>query len=222
MALWNKLIEVSKEIEKLFDDHFDRAEVDLSPFKFEGWEDKIWSTDTIRKCHLKAIDRREDKKLWLMHINIFPQRNILMPILGFDIVAGPSKITGAFFDYSTPFNHPYLDYFEKVSTSLKWNKPREMPDWGKNIFSTDMIAAGNIREGDELDQLLEATYDLTRNYVENSSTNAFKIELDMKDYHNLYCRQQKKNPYLHSSILALGVSEEDKDRYVNEVLFEEI
>jgi hypothetical protein len=222
MALWDRLIELSNEIEKLFDEHFDESNVDLSAFNFHGWKDRIWSTDSIRKCHLKTIDHREDKKLWLMHINIFPQRNILLPILGFDIVAGPGKITGAFFDYSSPFDHPYLDYLEMYSKSLEWNKPRETPDWGKNIFSTDMIAVGNIREGRELDQLLETSYDLTRNYVENLNMNSFEIDADMKDYHNMYCIQQKKNPHLHRSILALGVSEENKDRYINEILFEEI
>lgn len=221
MALWNKLIDVANEIEKLFDTHYERQQVDMAQFNFDGWDDKFWSTEDIRKCHLKTIDRREDKKLWLMHINIFPQSKVLLPILGFDIVAGPGKITGAFFDYSTPFDHPYLDYLEMVTKNNTWSKPREIPEWGKNIFSSDMIAAGNVREGAELDQLLESAYELTRNYVVHTKTNAFKVDLDLKDYHNMYCAQQKKNPHLHNSILALGVSESDKDRYVNEVLFEE-
>jgi hypothetical protein len=37
-----------------------------------------------------------------------------------------------------------------------------------------------------------------------------------------YCENQKMNPHLHRSILAMGISEEDKDDYVNNVLFEEI
>jgi hypothetical protein len=222
MVIWDRLIDLSREIETLFDDHFEREQKQIDEFRFDGWSDTFWSSSEIRKCHLKIIDRREDKKLWLMHINIFPRSKVLLPILGFDIVAGPSKITGAFFDYSTPFDHPYLDYLEMKSKSLKWTKEREIPDWGKLIFSPDMIAAGNIREGQELDQLLEATYDLTKNYVENVRTNAFPIELDLTDHHNMYCAQQKKNPHLHSSILNLGISEADKDRYVNEVLFEEI
>jgi len=38
---------------------------------------------------------------------------------------------------------------------------------------------------------------------------------------NKYCSNQKLNPHLHRSILAMGISEEDKDDYVNNVLFEE-
>jgi hypothetical protein len=222
MTLWNRLIDLSKEIEVLFDSHLERDEKDTSDFGFTGWEDKFWKSDNIRKCHLKTIDRREDKNLWLMHINIFPQPNVLLPILGFDIVAGPSKISGAFFDYSTPFDHPYLDYLEMTSKSLRWKKERDIPDWGKVIFSPDMIAAGNVREGVELDQLLEATFDLTRNYVENIKTNSFAVEMDLRQYHNMYCSQQKKNPHLHNSILNLGVSAEAKDNYIDRILFEEI
>jgi hypothetical protein len=38
---------------------------------------------------------------------------------------------------------------------------------------------------------------------------------------NKYCENQKMNPHLHRSILAMGISEEAKERYVNNVLFEE-
>jgi len=220
--IWDKLVENSNELCSLFDKHFERVEFEKSDFDFEGWTDLFWSSKHIRKCHLKIIDRREDKKLWLMHINIFPRNGVHLPILGYDIVSGPGKITGAFFDYSTPFDHPYSDYLEMSTKSLEWKKERDVPDWGKPIFSSDLIAAGNIREGRELEQLLDVTMDLTKTYVENIDKNAFEISLDCIEYQNLYCQQQKKNPHLHRSILGLGISEEDKDRYVNEVLFEEI
>jgi hypothetical protein len=222
MTLWSRLIDMSVEIENLFDTYLERDDVSTEDFNFHGWSDKFWRSSEVRKCHMKIIDRREDKNLWLMHINIFPRSNVLLPILGFDIVSGPSKITGAFLDYSSPQNHPYLDYLEMKSKSLRWKKEREIPNWGKLIFSSDIIAAGNIREGEELDQLLETTYDLTKNYVENIGSNSFVTEIDQTDYHNLYCLQQKKNPHLHNSILNLGISIEDKDRYINEVLFEEV
>lgn len=220
--LWKKLQSLSNDISQLFDDNLDRQETEDFPFKFEGWKDTFWKSSKIQKCHLKIIDSRESRKLWLMHINIFPSVEFNLPILGFDIVAGPNKITGAFFDYSTLAYHPYSDYMEIRTQNLKWNKPRELPEWAQNIFSQNMIAAGNIRDEDEIDQLCEVTYDLTKSYVENIKSNAFKSQLDLTQWHNMYCINQKKNEHLHKSILAMGISEEDKDRYINEVLFEEI
>lgn len=203
---------------QLFDQNFTNRRVERY---FDGWEDYFWESDSIRKCHLKIIDRTEDKKLWLMHINIFPDTRINLPILGFDIVAGPNKISGAFFDYSNCIYHPYSDYLAMATKSLQWSKPRELPAWASEIFSESMIAAGNIR-GEEVQQLCEITEHLTRYYVENIEQNSFYSRLDMTDWHNKYCMNQKKNPHLHNSILSMGISEQDKDWYVNNVLFEQL
>jgi hypothetical protein len=53
-------------------------------------------------------------------------------------------------------------------------------------------------------------------------TNLFPSYRDTKPLLNKYCENQKMNPHLHRSILAMGISEADKDAYVNSVLFEEI
>ena len=59
-------------------------------------------------------------------------------------------------------------------------------------------------------------------HPDNLEENAFHTNRDTKPLLNKYCINQKKNPHLHRSILAMGISEEGKDRYVNNVLFEEI
>ena len=96
-----------------------------------------------------------------------------------------------------------------------------LPDWAQKLFSENMIAAGNIRD-EELDQLCSVTGDLIEHYVKNLDMNAFPNKEDLTDWHNYYCKNQKKNPHLHRSILQMGISEQDKDKYVNEILFEEI
>ena len=215
---WDKVVPLSEKIIELFDKNFNKEKTTND---FDGWQDHFWSSEYIRKCHLKTIDHRESRKMWLMHINIFPRVQYNLPILGFDIVAGPRKITGAFFDYSNCVYHPYSDYMQMATSDLSWNKPRELPEWALNIFSENMIAAGNIQD-EEVDLLCDTTYDLTKYYVENLDKNTFENGSDMTDWHNVYCANQKKNPHLHKSILGMGITEEDKDKYVNEVLFEEI
>jgi len=223
-TLWEKLNNYSKAITKKFDEHLTRFDNPKYDMKFDGWTDLFWSSDKIQKCHLKTIKPVDGKGLWLMHINIFPKENIELPILGFDIVAGPNKITGSFMDFSPlhGFPHPYHEYMEIATKELEWNKPRELPDWAQQIFSSNMIAAGNIKDDLEVDQLIEVTTDLVDFYLDNLENNAFKSARQTKDILNNYCINQKKNHHLHRSILAMGISEEDKDRYVNNVLFEEI
>ena len=217
--VWNSLIDLSEKIEQIFDDQFEKYPI-TEDINFSGWKDTYWKSDHIRKCHLKTIDNRDTQKLWLMHINIFPNENLNTPILGFDIVAGQSKITGSFFDYSPVADHDYMNYFYDKVRDLEWNKPRELPDWAKTIFSDHMIAVGNIRTDEEIKQLSDTCLDLIQYYVANLGKYD-KIGL-YKEKQNTYCRNQKLNPHLHRSILAMGISEEDKDRYVNKVLFEEI
>ena len=217
--IWNNLIDLSKQIETIFDENFTRYPIP-EEVDFSGWKDTYWKSDHVRKCHLKTIDNRETQKLWLMHINIFPNVNLNTPILGFDIVAGQNKITGSFFDYSPVDNHPFMDYYNSKVKDITWNKPRELPEWAQKIFSKNMIAAGNIRTEEEIQQLTETCLDLIRYYVDNIGK--YDSFGDFKDKQNYYCSQQKLNPHLHKSILAMGISEEDKDRYVNRVLFEEI
>jgi Ferredoxin-dependent bilin reductase len=227
--LWNRLNEYASYIESKFDQHFDRFDNPkyTDDMHFPGWTDTFWQSVSVSKAHLKTIVPENDKGLWLMHVNVFPRPSIELPILGFDIVAGPKKITGSFMDYSPlhGFPHPYHQYMEMRVKGLEWNKPRELPQWAQEIFSPDMIAVGNINTEEELDQFIQVTKDLLNHYLDNIISNSFvlyKGSRDTKPLLNKYCTNQKMNPHLHRSILAMGISEEDKDRYVNNVLFEEI
>ena len=223
--LWNRLDKYAQSIFDKFDKKFIRYhEEEMDELHFEGWTDTFWSSDIIYKAHLKTIKPADGKGLWLMHVNIFPHNGEELPILGFDIVAGPKKITGSFMDYSPlhGYNHPYLDYMAEKVKDLEWNKPRELPPWAKEIFSENMIAVGNINTDEELDQFITVTSDLVDYYLNNMQEFAILSNRDTKPMLNKYCSNQKLNPHLHRSILAMGISEEDKDRYVNNVLFEEI
>jgi hypothetical protein len=218
--LWEELIEFSDEICDLFSDKYIEVENSKHDQNFEGWEDTFWYGDNVRKCHLKTIIT---DKMWLMHINIFPKDGINLPILGFDIVATKSKISGSFFDYSpvSGDRSPLYNYYEKTVAGLEWNRPRELPEWAREIFSTSMIACGSIKQGEELDTLKLVTMKLLDYYVFNSNFADFENVGSTKAAHNKYCANQKTNRRLHQAINSMGIPEEQKMRYINNVLFEE-
>lgn len=226
MQIWNRLNEYSESIKKRFDKHFLRFDNPkyTDDMRFPGWKDTFWSSEQVSKAHLKIIEPQDGKGLWLMHVNVFPRPSFELPILGFDIVAGPKKITGSFMDYSPlhGFHHPYHDYMKTRVCDLEWNKQRQLPQWAQEIFSENMIAVSNINTEEELEQFIYVTSDLVDHYLNNLVLNAFNSGRDTKSILNKYCKNQKLNPHLHRSILAMGISEEDKDRYINEILFEEI
>ena len=63
---------------------------------------------------------RESSKLWMMHVCVFPHIDSDAPIFGFDVIAGPNKMTGAFCDLSATTNPDHemikhvCDYIIKV------------------------------------------------------------------------------------------------------------
>ena len=225
MHLWDKLNNYAEWIGSRFDDSFERWDNPkyTEQMHFSGWKDTFWKSDKISKAHLKTIQPENGKGLWLMHVNVFPNEGIEFPILGFDIVAGPKKITGSFMDYSPleGFVHPYSDYMKEAVKDLEWVKARELPPWAKEIFSENMIAVGNINTDEELNQFIEVTTKLVDHYLDNLEFTSPQTGRDTLPSLNKYCSNQKLNPHLHRSILAMGISEEDKNAYVNDVLFEE-
>lgn len=220
MKLWNRLDEFSKTVELLLNSHLLQVDKSSSVSR-PGWNDHFWNSPTFRYAHMNVNDLRDTHKLWLMHINIFPSNDLNLPILGFDIVAGENKITGCFFDFS-PIGpkHPYTDYFEASVSGLEWNKPRDLPEWALPIFSENMIAAGNIRSEQELNQLIEVCTNLINYYLNNS--NVFELSFgSYKEEQNLYCRQQKLNPHLHKSLISIGLTPDEKQIYIDSILFPE-
>jgi len=226
--LFERLRKLEKEIRHVFETHMVEYENDKHVKDLPGWYDFFYSSESIRKCHIKTIEPGfgKNKNLWLMHINIFPQFDRDLPIFGLDIVANPNKISGCFCDYSPTTEtkpHPYLDKFEFLVKDLSWTRAREMPDWAQEIFSENIVGAGSIREGEETDQLCEMALHLIQFYLaECDNTNYKKEGLNTKEAQNKYCRNQKMNKMLHGSILAMGIEEDRKDQYVENVLFEEI
>lgn len=224
MTLYDELNKFTTKVTHKFDLNFKQYKNEKHIHKFNGWTDTFWYSDpAIRKCHLKTIDILEERNLWLLHINIFPQVGYDLPILGCDIVAGPKKISGSFFDFSPVISHdhPMMLHFGEKTKDLSWNKPRELPDWAKQIFSKHMIAAGAVKD-EEVTLLFDVTLDLIDYYLDNFNKFGIKTNIDTKPILNKYCINQKMNDKLHKSILAMGIPEYLKDDYVNNVLFEEI
>ena len=99
--LWDRLNDYAAHIRGKFQDNF--TEYDdpaMNDLHFKDWDDRFWHSDQVDKAHLKTIVPADGKGLWLMHVNVFPKAGLELPILGFDIVAGPKKITGSFMDFS--------------------------------------------------------------------------------------------------------------------------
>jgi len=90
--LWDRLNDYAAHIRGKFQDNFtEYDEPAMADLYFKDWDDRFWHSDQVDKAHLKTIVPADGKGLWLMHVNVFPKAGLELPILGFDIVAGPKK-----------------------------------------------------------------------------------------------------------------------------------
>ena len=222
--VWDTLIKVQEYFVEAFDRTGNEVnEPGMDRFNQPGWVNRVWSSDSYRRAHIDVVDARETKGLWMMHCCVFPHITNPAPIFGFDVVAGKNKITGCFYDYSPAGDpeHPMLDWFADEANKLDWNKKRKLPEWAERIFSESMIAAGNVSEPTELEQIFAMAKRGVNHYLSavgetnNTANNTTYAQ-------NYYAQNQKMNPHTPKVMVSLGLSEEDVQIFIHDCLFPEI
>lgn len=222
--IWKNLVTIQRQIEDLFDNNLVKyQEQGLDRFNQENWLNLTWKSEKFRRAHIDVVDARDTKKLWMMHVCIFPVVNSGAPIYGFDVIAGEKKITGAFHDFSVVDpNHIANKKFENFVSDTQWKKERELPDWAKAIFSDNMVAAGNLREEEEISQISNLVLETTKWYIEEMPVLEGYHDYDATETHNRYAYYQKQNPHTPRTMKSLGLDEDDVDFFVSKCLFPEI
>jgi hypothetical protein len=196
---------------------------DYTEYKEEhefSWPNYVYTDIKFRRAHLDIVDARDTKNLYMLHLCVFPHTKDPAPIFGFDIIAGPKKVTGAFHDFSpTNKNHWMLEWFHDNNKSFKPKKERELPEWARSIFSGNMIAAGNVNSEEELSKILTLVRTNLKFYLSNIGNT------DQNDYtkeQNFYCQKQKENPHTPKVMTSLGLDPEEVKTFIQEGLFPEI
>ncbi len=222
--VWDTLINIQGLLEEKFNETGTEIfEEGMDRFNQPGWVNRVWTSNSYRRAHVDVVDARQTKGLWMMHCCVFPHTTNPAPIFGFDVIAGKNKITGCFIDYSPTYDkfHPMIDYFGEEVGQYEWNKKRKLPDWAERIFSQHMIAAGNVSDETELEQISSLASILVNHYLETVGETHDSV-IDTTSYQNFYCDNQKQNPHTPKVMVSLGLSEDDVQHFIQECLFPEI
>lgn len=218
-VVWDKISKLAAEIEHRFEHTGVHYEGGTHQY---DWYNSLYTSERYRRAHVEIVDFRETHNIYILHSTVFPHYNDPSPIWGFDAVCGPRKITGAFHDFShagDPENFMYL-WFKARVHDLQWNKPRQLPEWARQIFSPAMVAAGNLQEEAEIDQLCSTALDTLDFYLKNVGLSQ-ESGADFHMAQNRYCYYQKQNPHVVNSMVAMGVPEPTMKQFVEEILFPE-
>lgn len=222
--VWDTLIRIQdKFIEEFGRTGVETNEPGMARFNQPGWVNRVWSSENYRRAHVDVVDARESKGLWMMHCCVFPHIHNPAPIFGFDVIAGARKITGCFYDFSPAGDpkHPLLDWFRDEANKLEWRKERELPEWAQRIFSKNMVAAGNVQDETELDQIFAMAELGVKTYLDSvGETNHTAADTTFEQ--NYYAQNQKQNPHTPRVMTSLGLDEEDVRVFIQDCLFPEI
>ena len=221
--IWERLIQFKEEALRVLNYNLtDYKEPGMERFNKPGWTNRTFSNDFIRRAHIDIVDARETKGLWMLHLCVFPQLTNGGPIYGFDIIAGKKKVTGAFHDFSPLLKkeHPLTEWFVEEADKFKPSKVRELPDWAMKIFSPHMIAAGNIREEKELNEICHLVENNLSFYLDriiefHEDSNPEEV----KEAQNYYCKHQQMDPHTPRVMQSLGLPEEDIKLFCSDNLF---
>lgn len=222
--VWKRLIEIQNYfIEKFNSTGTEIHEPGMDRFNYSGWLNRVWTSNSYRRAHIDVVDARSTKGLWMMHCCIFPHTDNNAPIFGYDVIAGKNKITGCFHDFSSTgnINHPLIEWFGNEVEQLSWRKVRELPEWAKSIFTTHMIAAGNISKEDELAQIYSMVIKNLNHYLDTVHESRGFVENNITEQ-NFYCENQKKNPHTPKVMSSLGLNDDDVKVFIQDCLFPEI
>jgi len=224
-VIWDRLIECKDEILDIFDEYATEIEEPgLSAFNqpHNGWINRVWSNDSVRRAHIDVVDARETKGLWMMHVCCFPVLHNDAPIYGFDVIAGKNKMTGAFHDFSpsATFDHPMIDGYKESVEDFIPKKQRELPEWARNIFTNKMLAAGNVNTEEEAVAIINiALANLRAWFEEVPQFDGFGDSSLVAASQDYYCHNQQQNPHTPNVMKRLGLPEEDVEVLCRDMLF---
>lgn len=227
-VIWDHLVDCQNKIIEIFEEHgTEIQEEGLGQFNRpeSGWINRVWANDHIRRAHIDVVDARETKKLWMMHVCVFPVLNNDAPIYGFDVVAGANKITGAFHDLSASvdLDHEMVNGYRESVRDFIPSKKRELPEWATNIFTDSMLAAGNVKEEEEAIAVIDIALKNLRYYMEEVGKYSGNGDREMVlAAQNYYCHNQQQNPHTPRVMKSLGLPEEDVDIFCKDMLFPKV
>ena len=225
--IWDQLIDCKNQIIQAFNHHgVEINEPGMEHFNQPdgSWINRVWSNEDVRRAHIDVVDARDSKGLWMMHVCIFPNLNNDAPIYGFDVIAGKNKMTGAFHDFSpsATLDHPMVQWYHDAVSEFIPEKKRELPAWATNIFTTSMIAAGNVKE-EESGAIINIALDNLYEYFDQvGEFNGFGDRELVTASQNYYCHNQQQNPHTPRVMKSLGLNEADVDKFCTDMLFPKI
>ena len=185
-------------------------------------ENRCYQTPQFRKMHLELA--KIGKNLDILHCVMFPRPEYELPIFGCDIVSGRGQISAAIVDLSAATAEGKLtgEYISELS-QLSWpsySHPRDLPDWGKRIFSEFCCFVKPATPAEE-QQFMAQTEAYLSIHVQTALGKLPMPECraEFLSRQRYYCQQQQQNDKTRR-VLEKAFDPQWAERYMTTVLFD--
>lgn len=183
-------------------------------------ENSCYQTPQFRKLHLELA--QVGNSLDILHCVMFPRTEYALPMFGCDLVGGRGQISAAIVDLSPVQSSLPLSYGEALAElpPQHFSQERELPDWGKSIFSPYCRFIRPTSQDEEV-----AFIELITRYLTLHCQQAQTLAATPRDRDEIlagqrhYCSQQQQNDKTRR-VLEKAFGETWADRYMTTILFD--
>ncbi|MGD1898702.1 MAG: phycocyanobilin:ferredoxin oxidoreductase [Phormidesmis sp.] len=193
-------------------------------------ENRCYQTPQFRKLHLELA--RIGKNLDILHCVMFPRVEYGLPIFGCDIVSGRGQVSAAIVDLSPgtaaglldqSYRTALLAFSSDLGTEIgpsSYQQPRDLPDWGKKIFSEFCCFVKPTTEAEE-HQFLQQAKGYLNVHIHQALVRAPRPERlpEFLERQRYYCAQQQQNDKTRR-VLEKAFGNQWAERYMTTVLFD--
>ncbi|MBE9061288.1 phycocyanobilin:ferredoxin oxidoreductase [cf. Phormidesmis sp. LEGE 11477] len=185
-------------------------------------ENRCYQTPQFRKMHLELA--KIGKNLDILHCVMFPRPEYELPIFGCDIVSGRGQISAAIVDLSaaTAAGDLTTEYTRQLSqlAQTNYSQPRDLPEWGKRIFSEFCCFVKPTTPAEEQQFLAQAKAYLSI-HIQTALSKLPTPErrADLIARQRYYCQQQQQNDKTRR-VLEKAFDPQWAERYMTTVLFD--
>jgi phycocyanobilin:ferredoxin oxidoreductase len=218
-AIWHEYLDISP--------YTMPADLDYIEGKLEGErliiQNRCYQSPQFRKLHLELA--KVGTNLDILHCVMYPHPNYALPIFGADLIGGKAGISAAIVDLS-----PTVPMLDNISEPIKqwqsqhphsFSQVREVPAWGKDIFSEFCLFVRPQSEEEE--EMFFQTVELFCAQVCKVAPSLNSVskdeELIIRERQRYYCQQQQQNDKTRR-ILEKAFDKQWADRYMQTVLFD--
>lgn len=148
-----------------------------------------YSNRLFRRVHVEHAETNQG--LQIMHYVAYPHPEKDIPIFGIDLLYTSEKSIMGILDFSLD---PQRDYWKSLFGMVTdkhaiGGTPRDLPSWGKSIFSDACVF---VQEPD-IDAFTACALELQHVYIQSSWTAGVVLQGDHADFHHRYSMCQRQN-----------------------------